>query len=120
VITQATDVAAYMDQIPSERQAVLKKVRALCRKTLKGYEECMEYGLPCYKRDGKAEVGFASQKNYIALYVMKKEVVDEHRATLAGASVGKGCIRFSRPEKIDFDVVASLLKAMVASKSEPC
>lgn len=120
MISQATDVAAYMDEIPAERQAALKKLRVLCRKTLKGYAECMEYGMPCYKRDGTIEVGFASQENYIALYVMKREVVDEHRAALAGASLGKGCIRFSRPEKIDFDVVASLLKATVVSKSEPC
>ena len=72
------------------------------------------------KKNGVGEVGFASQKNYISLYILKESVVAAHRARLAGLSVGKGCIRYSKPEKIDFSVVEQLLIATRDSAEEPC
>lgn len=50
----------------------------------------MAYGMPGYRRDSVIEVGFASQKQYISLYMLKQSVLDAHRAELAGLSVGKG------------------------------
>ena len=96
-------------------------MRKLCLDTLTGYEEGMDYGMPCYKRKGgAAEIGFASQKNYISLYVAIESVVKANRELLKGLSVGKGCIRYSRPEKIDFGVVQKLLSETLESKEEPC
>src|SRR3954452_20598204 len=116
--SKAPDVQTYIEQVPVERRAVIEKLRNLCRQNLKGYEECMAYGMPGYKRNGVQEVAFASQKQYVALYVMKKDVVDEFRAALSAASIGKGCIRYTRPEKIDFDVLKRLLQKTAESKSE--
>lgn len=61
------------------------------------------------ERDRDAEISFASQANYISLYVLKIDVVKANRAALHGLSVGKGCIRFRSPEKVDFAVVEKLL-----------
>jgi len=98
----------------------VKKLRDLCRQHLKDYKECMEYGMPAYKREGQVEVAFASQKQYVSLYVLKAEVVNRHRKTLSGCSIGKGCIRFPRPERIDFDSVAVLLRDVVKSAAVAC
>ena len=106
----ATNVAAYLAEVPDSKRGTLTALRDLCLKCLIGYEEGMDYGMPSYKKNGTVEVGFASQKNYISLYVLKKSVVDAHRAELAGASVGKGCIRYARPEKLDFNVIEKLLR----------
>jgi uncharacterized protein YdhG (YjbR/CyaY superfamily) len=76
--------------------------------------------MPGYKRNGALEVSFASQKQHITLYVMKKDVVDEFRGSLSGASIGKGCIRFTKPDKTDFEVVERLLRRTAESKSAPC
>jgi uncharacterized protein YdhG (YjbR/CyaY superfamily) len=76
--------------------------------------------LPGYRRNGSLEVAFASQKQYIALYVMKKDVVDEFRSLLPKAGIGKGCIRFTRPALMDFEVIGKLLSRVVESKSVPC
>ena len=78
----------------------------------------MLYRMPTYARNGAAEIAFASQKHYIALYVMKKDVVDRHRAELPDC--GKGCIRYRKPEQIDFGVVESLLRDTVASSADAC
>ena len=118
--SKATDVQSYVEQVPVERRAAIEQLRSLCLRTLTGYVECIEYGMPCYKRNGSPEVAFASQKQYISLYVMKKDVVDEFRDALPASSIGKGCIRFSRPERMDFEVMEKLLLKTAESTSEPC
>jgi hypothetical protein len=61
---------------------------------------------------------FASQKQYVALYVLKKDALVEFRGALPGS--GKGCGRFTKPDRIDFDVVRQLLSRTAESKSAPC
>jgi uncharacterized protein YdhG (YjbR/CyaY superfamily) len=118
--SKAPDVPSYVAEVPADRRPAIERLRSLCRKHLAGYEECMEYGLPGYKRNGVLEVAFASQKQYIALYILRKEIVDQFRDALSAASIGKGCIRFTKPEKIDFDLLERLLRRNAESNSAPC
>lgn len=82
----------------------------------------MEYGGLCYKRNGDVEVGCASQKNFIGLYVLRTDVMNSHKAHLTGRGIriGKGVIRYSRPERIVFNVVESLLRDTVKSTGPIC
>ncbi len=120
--SQAKDVTAYLNEVPAERRTALEELRRLCLATLIGFEESMMYGGPCYSRKGVAEVGFASQKHFIGLYILRTDVMKTHADLLKikGVSLGKGCIRYSKPEKIDFAVVKSMLKATVESAGEVC
>ena len=113
--SEATTVEEYLADVPEERRPALETLRTLCLEELAGYEEGMQYGMPSYSRDGSAvEVAFASQKNYISLYVMRESVIRANTNLLDGLSVGKGCIRFKRPEQIDPTVVRPLLSSASA------
>lgn len=116
----APDVSAYLEEVPVKRRAALERLRALCLETLDGYEESMSYGMPSYMKDGVGEVAWASQKQYISLYILKQGVVDAHRDALAGVNVGKGCIRWTRPDAIDWTIVESLLRATTTSTEAAC
>jgi uncharacterized protein YdhG (YjbR/CyaY superfamily) len=118
----AKDVTTYLEEVPTERKAALMQLRKLCLAALKGFEESMTYGGPCYSRNGVVEIGFASQKHFIGLYILRTDVMKAHLDLLKikGVSVGKGCIRYSKPEKIDFKVVESMLKATVKSTGVVC
>jgi uncharacterized protein YdhG (YjbR/CyaY superfamily) len=85
-------------------------------------EETMDYGGPCYKRNGEVEVGFASQKHFIGLYVLRTDVMNAHIHLVVGQGIshGKGCIRYSKPERIDFGVVESMLRATQESMGPIC
>ena len=123
--SSAKTVPAYLKEVPAERKAALKKLRDLCRATLTGFEASMDYGRPCYSRDGVVvpygddKVGVASQKNFIGLYTLRvrTDVMKTHKHLLKvkGVTHGKGCIRYSKPEKIDFNVVESMLRATMES-----
>jgi len=118
--SKAANVADYIKEAPADRQPVLRKLRKTYQQALPGYEERIEYGMPAYARNGKMEAAFASQKQYISVYVGKEDVVSEFREQLKGASIGKGCIRFTKPERIDFDVVERLLRRTAESNSAAC
>ncbi|HEY2881735.1 MAG TPA: DUF1801 domain-containing protein, partial [Pirellulales bacterium] len=87
---------------------------------LVGFKESMEYGMPCYKRNDAIEVGFASQKLYVSIYVLKTQVLNKYRTKLKPASIGKGCIRYRNPEQIDFDLIEEILAASAAADAEIC
>ena len=118
--SEAKDVATYIDESPADRREALLKLRRLCREVLTGFDEIMAYGGPCYARKGKVEVGFASQKHFIGLYILRQDALETQRPNLTGLSVGKGCIRYSRPEKIDYAVVERLLVATRDSTGDIC
>ena len=119
--SEAKTVTKYLKEVPEERQASLAQLRALCLDVLEGYEESMEYGMPSYKKkDGEIEVAFASQKQYISFYLLKKDVLDKFRDQLSGLNVGKGCIRYRKPQQIDFKLVQQMLEDHYRSESEIC
>ncbi len=119
--SKAKTVDKYLQEVPENRQEALSQLRKLCLEILVGYEESMEYGMPSYKKKGhEIEVAFASQKNYISFYILKEEVLNKHREELAHLNLGKGCIRYRKPQQIDFDMVAKLLLGSYQSDSEIC
>jgi uncharacterized protein YdhG (YjbR/CyaY superfamily) len=120
--SKAKDVTTYIQEAPAERQEALTRLRDLCLAELTGFEETMDYGGPSYKRNGEVEVGFASQKHFIGLYILRTDVMNAHRGQLKGKgiSVGKGAIRYSKPERIDFSVVESMLRSTVKSRGSVC
>ena len=120
--SNATTVDAYIAEAPLERQPVMSAIRDLCRAYLPGYEESMRFGMATYTRNGVAEFAFASQKGYLSLYGMKQVALDPLRDefTGTGAKIGKGCIRYSKPDKVNLDALTRLLQATAESSDEPC
>jgi uncharacterized protein YdhG (YjbR/CyaY superfamily) len=119
--SEAQTVDAYLQEVPENRRVALSQLRQLCQQLLVGYEESMAYGMPGYKvKGGEVAVAFASQKNYISLYILKEDVLNKYREHLAHLNLGKGCIRYRKPQQIDFDIVAQILTDSYQSDSEIC
>lgn len=120
VQSSAADVDTYLDELPDGRRDVLTGLRRLCQAELKGFGEVMAYGMPAYARDGTVEIAFASQKQYTSFYLMRSDVREAFEERLAGQDMGKGCLRFRRPESVDFELVRDLLRATAAAPGEVC
>lgn len=120
VQSRAEDVDGYLAEVPEERRHVLSRLRELCRAELAGFDEVMAYGMPVYQRDGAAEIAFASQKQYVSFYLMRTDVRDAFEERLAEQDMGKGCLRFRKPENVDFGLVRDLLRATAATRGKAC
>jgi len=110
----------YLAQITAKRVSALTKLRLLCLKHLPNHEENMSYNMPSYIRNNQVEVAFASQKQYISVHILIHEVMLNNKERLEGLNHGKGCIRFSNPDKIDFQLITDLLKQTDKSDAQIC
>src|SRR5882757_6303326 len=116
VKSNAPTVAAFLKDVEPARRPALIKMRKLVREMLPSSDESMAYGMPTYQKDGKMVTAFNNQKNYIAFYA-GQTAIQAHKKELGKINCGKGCIRYSKPDQIDFDVVRSLL-ANIAKRWE--
>ena len=117
--SDAATVDDYLARLDPDRRERLEVIRRLCRETLRDHEEAMEYGMPVYRRDGRAEFAWASQARHIAVYVMKEDVVAANSERLAGQDMGKGCLRLKPSADIDEDLLRALLTDTAASSEPP-
>jgi uncharacterized protein YdhG (YjbR/CyaY superfamily) len=111
-------IDAYLANLEPERRAALAKLRALALETVPDAVETIKYHMPTYEYDGDVLCAFASQKNYMSLY-LAPEIVERHKVELAGLSVGKSCIRFKKLEELPLDTVKIMLNEAVQSRQSP-
>lgn len=108
-------VDAYMAALPPDRREPLDAIRALLRETVPDADEAIHYGMPCFSLKGMLFC-FASQKNYMSLYVMETDVVARHKAELKGLSVAKSCIRFRTLDQLPMKVIRTILREAVEAR----
>jgi hypothetical protein len=142
--SNATTVAAYLEEIPEERKEAFFKLRdTILTNIPKGFSEQLSYGslgyfVPHsiypkgYHCDPKLPLPFialASQKNFIALYHMgiyaKPELlnwfVSEYpKHSAQKLDMGKSCIRFKKMDQIPFDLIAALVQKMSVQEWIDC
>jgi uncharacterized protein YdhG (YjbR/CyaY superfamily) len=107
VMSSAKDVDAYLAEADPARRPHLERLRAAALANLPGHAEEMLYGMPCYTVGGESRFSFASQKGYVTLYGLRGAA---NALGLGDRLDGKGCMRFKKPETIDFALVERLLK----------
>lgn len=132
--SKATTPEQYIKELPPERKDPIIQLRNTILKNLpKGFKEEISYGMigyvvphelypGGYHCDPKLPLPFvsiASQKNYIALYHMGIYAMPEllqwftteyTKQSPAKLDMGKGCIRFKKPEHIPYKLISELIK----------
>ena len=110
-MAQRASVDAYITAAAPDRAEALARIRELAGRTLTGFDESLSYGMPTYARGGQPQFAFASQKSGLSLYFMNMDAVAACADILAGQDMGKSCLRFRKPDKIDWNVVERLMAA---------
>ena len=112
--SKAATVSEYLEELPPDRRSDLNELRALIRRVSPKSEEWMQYGLPAF---GDL-CAFASQKNYMSLYVCESDIVKAHLAQLGKVSCGKGCIRFKRLADLNLKSVENILEEILERRKQ--
>jgi uncharacterized protein YdhG (YjbR/CyaY superfamily) len=115
---KAASVDDFMAEVSPDRRPALDRLRALCREIFGAQHELMAFGMPAYGDAKTPWIAFNSQKQYVSLYA-GQGAVERFGERLGAASCGKGCIRWRKPDSIDFALVADILADVKARKAEP-
>ena len=106
------DVDLYIKQFPSEIQDLLQLIRITIKKACPESVECISYGMPSYKLNGKPLVYFAAYKKHIGFYATPsghKEFIKE----LSIYKQGKGSVQFPFNKTIPLDLISKIVRFRV-------
>ena len=104
--------AEYLAAVSPEQRAALETLRRTIRSVIPRAEECISYGLPAFRLDGKVLVWIGAGANHLAFY--PGGGVDAFKSDLAGYKTSKGTIRFQPDHPLPATLVRKLIKARIA------
>jgi len=104
----------YLAGVNADHRNVLKKVRRTIRAVAPKAEECISYGIPAFRLDGRSLLFFGAWANHCALYPGSSAMLKKFRNDLRDFQTSKGTIRFSAGKPLPVSLVKKLVKARVA------
>ena len=109
---KAETVRQYLAGLSREKRAALERLRRTIRAVIPRGEECISYGLPAFRLDGRVIVWFGAGANHCAFY--PGAVVQQFRKELAAYKTSKGTIRFQPNQRLPAALVRRLIRARLA------
>ena len=114
---KARSVAHYLGALPANQRTALERLRKTIKAAAPGAEECISYGLPAFRLDGKLLVAFGATPKHCAFYPMSATTIREHASALAGYETSTGTIRFQPDKPLPAALVRTLVKARIAENA---
>ena len=112
--SKAKTIDEYLTGVKPDQRSALQKLRRAIRAAAPSAQECISYGMPAFRVDGRALVYFAAWANHCALYPGSSTTLRKFRDELKGFEISKGTVRFSHDKPLPISVVRKLIKARVA------
>ena len=104
----------YFAALRDDKRAALEKLRRQIKAAAPKAEECMSYGIPGFRLNGKLLVSYGAATKHCAFY--PGSIVQRFKKELKNYDTSKGTIRFSADEPLPSALVRRLVKARIAQR----
>jgi len=104
----------YLAAVSDEQRAALEKIRKAVRAAAPGAQECISYGLPAFRLDGKGLAAFGAAAGHCSFFPMSGKTVATLAKDLEGYDTSKGTIRFPPGKPLPAALVKKLVEARIA------
>ncbi len=112
MMTRPGTVAGYLAALPADQRAALQRLRTLIHAAAPGAEECISYGVPAFRLDGKVLVWYAAASRHCSFF--PGALVQDLASELEGFSTSKGTVRFQPDHPLPAALVRKLVRARAA------
>ena len=109
-------VDEYLAPLPPEKRAALQWLRKHIKAAAPRAEECISYGIPAFRLDGRLLVHFGAAAKHCAFY--PGAIVQDFEAELAGYDLSKGTIRFPPESPLPAALIRKIVRAQVARRAK--
>lgn len=106
----AADIDAYLEQVPEPGRGTLNQLRSDIRALLPEAWECISYGTPAFKLEGKVIAGFAAFKNHLAYLPHSGSVLPALADDLTGYEMTKSSLHFPPGQPLPAALVRKLVE----------
>ena len=110
----ADEVDAYLAGVEEPKRTTLATLRRSILAVVPDADECLSYGMPAFRVDGKVVAGFAAFKNHLAYLPHSGQVLADLGDRLDGYEHTSGSLHFSIDEPLPDDLVRRLVEAKLA------
>jgi uncharacterized protein YdhG (YjbR/CyaY superfamily) len=104
----------YMKSLDVDwRKEKLNELRKIILQQDPAIKESINYKMLCFKLNDSELFHLNAQRGYVSLYCGNTKKIDPEGVLLAGLSIGKGCIRFSKTKDISKTRIEEFIKQAV-------
>ena len=104
------EVDEYLAALDEPKRGTLERLRNTILEIVPESEQCISYGIPAFRVDGKVVAGFAAFKNHLSYFPHSGSVLPELADDLVGYVASKGTLRFG----VDEPLPKALVKKLIA------
>jgi uncharacterized protein YdhG (YjbR/CyaY superfamily) len=106
----------YLSDVKPDQRAALERLRQAIHAVAPGVEECIRYGIPAFRLNGRSLVFFGAWANHCSFYPGSSKTLKNFRRDLKNFRITKGTIRFSADNPLPSALVKKLVKARIAER----
>jgi uncharacterized protein YdhG (YjbR/CyaY superfamily) len=107
----------YLASVDADHRGALQKLRETIHSVAPKAEECISYGIPAFRLNGRSLVFFGAWANHCAFYPGSSATLKKFRNELSDFQTSKGTLRFSPDKPMPVALVKKLLKARIAENN---
>jgi uncharacterized protein YdhG (YjbR/CyaY superfamily) len=107
----------YLAGVDADHRGSLQKLRETIHSVAPKAEECISYGIPAFRLNGRSLVFFGAWANHCAFYPGSSATLKKFRNELSDFQTSKGTLRFSPDKPMPVALVKKLLKARIAENN---
>jgi uncharacterized protein YdhG (YjbR/CyaY superfamily) len=111
--TRPRTIDEYLAGLDGESRVALQKVRRTIHAVAPKAEECISYGMPAFRLNGKLIAGLRAAADHCSFHPMSGATVKSLARDLAGYDTSPGTIRFSARSALPATLVRKLVKARI-------
>ncbi|GAA4733741.1 hypothetical protein GCM10025782_36580 [Pedococcus ginsenosidimutans] len=111
----ADEVDAYLAGLEEPKRSTLEALRRSIRAVVPDAEECISYGMPAFRVEGKVVAGFAAFKHHLAYLPHSGTVLAGLSDALTAYERTSGSLHFPVDEPLPDELVRSLVEAKLAT-----
>ena len=106
----AEEIDGYLASVEEPKRSTLEALRRSILEVVPDAEQCISYGMPAFKVEGKTIAGFAAFKDHLSYLPHSGSVLGELGEEVAGYRMTKGSLHFAVDQPLPADLVRRLVE----------
>jgi len=108
----------YLAGVDADHRDALQQLRETIHAVAPKAEECISYGIPAFRLNGRSLVFFGAWADHCSFYPGSSSTLKNFREDLKDFETSKGTIRFSSKKPLPAALVKKLVKARIAEHGD--
>jgi uncharacterized protein YdhG (YjbR/CyaY superfamily) len=111
---KATTIDEYLATVTGQRRVALDKLRKTIRSIVPRAEECISYGIPAFRLDGRIIAGFSATVDGCSYFPFSGRTLATLTKSLGGYERTKGSLHFDPVKPLAATLVRRLIRTRIA------